>query len=345
MPSFTQNSSFWAGAEYGKGVVLVHREKMRHLTHFNPNKIEINIQKQTSGSKAWHKTYNLPKIAYSLLVVDYIEQRLGETYSANIQFIYPYIKKNNIQFNVMVGLGAGYNTHPFDREKNNQNNVLGSRITGNLYLKSNVEFNISPILSSYLALGVTHFSNGAVKLPNLGINVPYVSVGFNYKLADYNDKIMPITTELTNKKIHLAIDFSNGWKDVVYSGGKRHWFNVLTFKTHFNTSNINRLTLGADFFYDRSVNEFRTNFGLENNKNRNFKSAILIGHELKISKVYAVINYGVYLYQAYNNVYARAYQRYQIKYKFYNEMLYCAAGLKVHKGVADVIECTIGLEL
>ena len=80
-----------------------------------------------------------------------------------------------------------------------------------------------------------------------------------------------------------------------------------------------------------------------NDKNRNAKLSIVIGHELKIGKVYAVLNYGYYVYQGFNNVYAKSYQRYQLKYKFHKSY-YSAIGLKVHKGVADVIECTFGVE-
>lgn len=344
--SFNLNAQNWSiGAEYGKGAILAHRKKMKHLITNQPSKFEITFQKQTLGNKEWHKTYNLPKISYSVLIVDYGEVKLGKTIASNIQFYYPIYKKGKNKINTIIGLGAGYNTNPFDRKLNYQNNVFGSKFTGCLHLKINYEYSLSEKVSLFSGVGLIHFSNGAAKLPNLGINVIYFNTGLIYNLSKIkveNSKIDFANVDL--KKINFSVDFSNGWKDVVYSGGKRYLFNVLSLKTHYNTSRINRFTGGFEFFYDRSVNEFRSNFGLVNDKNRNHKSSIVIGHELKIGKVYAVLNYGIYLHQAYNNVYAKSYQRYQIKYNF-SKNYYLAAGLKVHKGVADVIECTIGLEI
>jgi len=334
----------WIGADYNRGAILVHRKKMQHLAHYNPKKIELTIQKQTSGKKEWHKTYNEPKITYSFIYLEYGDVRLDKTYASNIQFIYPLLKGKNQRLNTVIGLGAGYNTNPFDIKENHQNNVLGSRITGSLHVKTNYEYILFSKIGLFAGLGLIHFSNGAAKLPNLGINVGYASVGLNYKVYDLKSETIKNESALETNTFDLAFDISNGWKDVVYSGGKRHWFNVFTFKMHYNVSKINRFTGGLDFFYDRSINEFRTHFGLDTDKNRNHKSALVLGHELRIGKVYAVINYGYYIHQAYNNVYAKSYQRYQIKYKFHDKF-YSAAGLKVHKGVADVIECTFGVEL
>lgn len=343
--SFAQQSGWLINAEYGKGTTLVHRKKMKHLAHYNPEKIELSFQKQTTGNKDWHNTYNKPKIAYSLILINFKEERLGKTFAGNIQFIYPLLKNKKHVLNMVIGLGAGYNTNPFDRKENYQNNVLGSKITGCLHVKSYYQYNVSESIGIFGGLGLIHFSNGAFKLPNLGINVGYANVGLNFKIKNTgsNDDINNFK-ENEFKKMNYSFDISNGAKDVVYSGGKRHWFNVVSLKSHYNLSKINRFTGGLEFFYDRSVNEFRSNFGLENDKNRNHKSSIVLGHELRIGKVYAVINYGYYTHQAYNNVYAKSYQRYQLKYKFHNNY-YSAIALKVHKGVADVIECTFGLEI
>ena len=340
-----KSQNWIANVEAGGGFVVVHREKMKHLAQSHPNKVTLAVQKQSDGSKDWHQSYNQPKIAYTFFMVDYKNIKLGKTLGGNIQFLYPFVKKKNTIINAVIGIGAGYNTHPFDRKDNYQNNVLGSRITGSLHGKLLAEYTLSKNIGITYGIGLIHFSNGALKLPNLGINVPYTCIGINYLISEKaraDEEVSNI--EQTYDKINVSMAFSNGWKDVVYAGGTRHWFNVFSMKTHYNTSSINRITGGVEFFYDRSVYEFRENEGLDNAKNRNFKMGIVLGHELRLGKVYAVINYGYYVYQAYNNVYAKAYQRYQLKYKFH-EYMYSAIGLKVHKGVADVLEWTVGIEL
>lgn len=338
-----QNGSWELGAESGVGAIWVHRKKMKHLADTHPSKVELSFQKQTSGNKDWHKVYHKPRIGYSFIYINYGNDVLGKTYGATLQLIYPFIRTQRSRLNGVIGIGTGYNTKPFDRKENHKNNVLGSRITGCLHAKLNYEHIVTSSIGVYAGLGLIHFSNGAAKLPNLGINVPYLNIGTTIKITNAAiDKEYSSTENL--QKMYQSVDVSTGWKDVVYSGGKRYMLNVLTFKNHYSLSDVNTISGGLEVFYDRSIPEFRENFDLENDKNRNLKSGLVLGHELRIGKTYAVVNYGVYLYQAYDNVYAKAYQRYQLKYKFHQN-IYAAAGLKVHRGVADVIECTVGVEL
>ena len=346
--AFGQKNTWCVGSELGSGFILKHNSKMANLANSHPSKYEFILQKQTSGDKEWHHQYNLPKIAYSLIIVDYNNPVIEKTYAANIQLIYPFINKNKFKFNSVIGLGLGYNTNPFDRVSNYKNLVFGSKLTGSMHVKLYTDINLTRKISSTIGIGLIHFSNGAIKLPNLGINVPYLNLGINYKIINGEENIDFSGLKEKNAKNKLIdISIGNGFKDVGYSGGKRYLFNVLSIKKHFFLNNTSDFVVGSEFFYDRSVNEFRINDGLMNDKNRNSKNSILVGYELRMSKVYAVINYGFYTYQAYNNVYASAYQRYQIKYQFSEGKykFYSAIGLKVHKGVADVIEFTVGAEL
>ncbi len=79
-------------------------------------------------------------------------------------------------------LGMSFNWKPFDPFDNPDNIALGSSVNAhigaNLYLKKE----LSPVWDLNFGLALTHFSNGAMQLPNKGLNLfaPFVEVAYNF---------------------------------------------------------------------------------------------------------------------------------------------------------------------
>jgi hypothetical protein len=81
-----------------------------------------------------------------------------------------------------LGLGLGYNGNPYHPVNNPLNVALATKINGLMCLsiKSSYSFRKN---SFNVGLDITHFSNAAWKVPNFGINMPFVSVGYARSLS------------------------------------------------------------------------------------------------------------------------------------------------------------------
>jgi hypothetical protein len=87
---------------------------------------------------------------------------------------------------VRIGSGIGYLSKPYDLNTNKMNKAIGSHFNGNMQLMYKAYFDLTPKSALVLGLGVTHYSNGNFRRPNLGINMAHLSVGYlqKVKLSD-----------------------------------------------------------------------------------------------------------------------------------------------------------------
>jgi len=97
-------------------------------------------------------------------------------------------------------LGASFNWKPYDPFDNPENIALGSKtniyVGGNIYTK----FRLNHQWDIHTGIGVSHFSDGAARLPNKGLNMVSATVEFNYNfnrnpLADLIDAPAPPRVE------------------------------------------------------------------------------------------------------------------------------------------------------
>jgi hypothetical protein len=73
-----------------------------------------------------------------------------------------------------------------------------------------------------LAMDMTHFSNGAFKVPNLGINLPFVSVGFQHFLPEKTYKIKPMEIFYAYKHWQPSVSGMLSFKETMPIGGKKY---------------------------------------------------------------------------------------------------------------------------
>lgn len=77
-----------------------------------------------------------------------------------------------------VDLGLNFNMHPYDRESNPDNHSIGTRRNLHLGLSLFLEWRLADHVGLRAGYSFTHFSNGALRMPNMGINMigPYVEL-------------------------------------------------------------------------------------------------------------------------------------------------------------------------
>ena len=87
-----------------------------------------------------------------------------------------------LALNYEWNLGMSFNWKPYDPFDNPENIALGSSTNVHLTLSAYLNWEISRKWDIHFGVGVTHFSNGASKLPNKGLNMlaPFVEVAYNF---------------------------------------------------------------------------------------------------------------------------------------------------------------------
>ncbi len=116
-----------------------------------------------------------------------------------------------------LNLGMSFNWKPFDVFDNPENIALGSSSNAHLGINAYFKKVLSDRWDLHFGLGLSHFSNGAMRLPNKGINMaaPFVELvyNFNYTKPEIKDpeSLKPPPLE---KRIDYDIMFTSSSRQI-----------------------------------------------------------------------------------------------------------------------------------
>lgn len=320
---------------------------MTHLTTGHFPAFELNIGKQTHGEEAWHSLYNFPVMGICFWYADLANPDvLGSVYA-----VYPYLnfhlfKEKCFALNFRFGTGLGYLTKRFDRFKNYKNIAIGSHLNVTVNLFYELKWKISPHCFISSSLGLTHFSNGSFKTPNLGINIPTVNFGAAYIFKNKSVIIesRKIYLEKCNRKIEILTFLSAGMKEIYPAYGDK--YGAFSLSTCFlkPLSMKRKICAGIDLFWEFSNIRVLKRQGLEiNHAWEVIRPGIYIGHEFEFSRLSFATQMGVYLY-AKDNSDGNFYSRLALRYRC-SDRIIVNIGLKTHFAKADFVEWGLGYRI
>lgn len=318
------------------GFIMVHRYNMRHLVQSHITGFELSIGKNNFDSLLYNQLYNFPEKGISVYYTNLGNpEQLG-----NVAALIPYMLlplNSNRMLLFKVGVGLGYFNTTFHQTENNLNNVISSHLTVAVNTQFQKNWKLSNRLVLYNKIGMTHFSNAAFKMPNLGINLVTASLGLNFfsvSTPNFERKKIEFNP---SKKSYLEIGISSGLKEVGGPGGLKYViFNAngaiiypISFKSEF--------LLWGDLFHDRSLEIRLANDNWKKASSADFlQSGILGAYRIRYNKLSFMIGMGTYIYTPYKGlgvIYHRVGIRYQI-----NKKLSINTTLKSHFAIADFAE-------
>ena len=344
--TINQNEHYSIGLRAHYGYIMLHRETMQHLSTGFFTTFELNIDKQTFGKKAWQQLYKYPSVGISLWRSELGSSPTLGSATAIFPYInFPLIKGKNISFNFRFGTGLGYLSKCFDRINNYKNVAIGSHINAHINLLFDLKVKVSSQIDLSAGFNFAHFSNGAFKVPNLGINIPSLNMSLNYHFN--KSKIIYIKQELPqiiNKNEFFAIA-NFGAKEIYPIGGQKYLAYVLSFEYSRVISNKTNFGAGIDFSYNTAnlkTLETDSTF-LQKNKYEIIRPGINLEYQLKFSKLSLIIQLGRYLY-ARDKSDGYFYDRLALRYAI-NKHVFANLSLRTHFAKADFVECGIGYKL
>ncbi len=325
------------------GFLLAHRERVEHLVRHTSG-FEISLSRQMTGEKEWQQFYKYPQTGFSYIFLDFDEPEILGNAHALVAFVnFPFVRTTMFQFSMRMSGGLGYLTRKFQRVENYKNDVIGSSINAAIQFNFETRYTISQHLFFNFNVGLTHFSNGSFRTPNLGINNPSVNGGFTYQLHPPVEFISTGHTDVV-KKMQVDILYAAGIKEIYPPTGKKYFAHTLSSTVMKPVSHKVRLGAGLDVFYDLSlIRAFRNSDEVVPNDFKIVRSGIHFDEELMIEKLSILFQMGAYWLDQFKED-GHFYHRIGFKYLL-NEHLFANLTLKSHFARADYVECGIGWKI
>lgn len=323
----------------GMGVIIRHRESMGNLIGHVPS-MQIEVGRQTYGKDVWEQLYRYPEYGVGYYFADLGNPKLlGYVNAAYIYLNAPFFRKPDFSFNYHLAIGISYLSKKWDSQTNYENLAIGSHVNVYFNIDFNTSFKLSKKLELTTGLGACHYSNGAIKQPNLGLNVVNINAGLKYYFNEVKpDKIVQgISSE--PKKNDFSVIVAGGIKTVPPLMGPYYFMSTISFYFARQTSYKHKFGFGTDMFYDASLYDEPS----DSSKvyfEQVIRNGIFVSHEYLIKKIAIVIQLGAYTYTRFSPRFP-LYTRLALRYNA-TPHLFANISLKAHLGVADFIEWGVG---
>lgn len=337
--SLAQSEKEW-GIEYRQklGFLAAHRGVMGHLAESHAWAGELSYFQQTKGKKQWHSACRYPIIGATLFGGSVGSNSVLGTYWGAYSFIeFPFVKSKQFEFSGKLGSGLGYGTKVFDPETNPKNVAMSTHVNALICagLKSSFIFNRNKIT---FGIDMTHFSNGASKVPNLGVNLPYLSLGYARTIRKAVADSMILPNQVPLKKWLFGLTAIGSLKETFPTGGKK--YPIYALSTNFRW--FSKPKVGFEAAFDVISKQAILNYKKEIEKSQwdILQMGMYIGYLLPLDQFHFAIGMGVYVkdkYQPEDFMYHRVGMRYYFNNGFNAQVI-----LKSHWARADYVEWGIG---
>jgi hypothetical protein len=315
---------------------------------------EISLLKATYGRTRWEYMYNYPLIGISYWYSDLGRtEALGSAHAIFPYINFPLLGRKGFNLYFRLGVGIGYLTKKYDRYENYENLAIGSHINGAVNLLFEARWRIGKRFMASGGLSWMHFSNGAIKQPNYGLNMPGATVALAYRLTRENpyqrQKLLPelIPFEFDGKRF-LQLDFNAafGIKDyqATLGGGNKYLVAVVYSNLLWPVSYKSRFGCGIDFSYDGSdekLMELRGN--VPDHRISYVKIGVTGAYELEFSRMAIMLNLG-FNFTGADKSDGYVYEKLALRYAF-TKNIFGSMTLKAYYGKADYITFGVGYRL
>jgi hypothetical protein len=313
--------------------------------------IELSLHRNTYGEHRWEVLHNYPSIGltfyYSGFGNDSISAELGKVFALYPFINFPITPGESSKLTFKLGVGVSFLTNKFDPKENYHNYAIGSHVNAAVNLSFEYRQRIVDRLHWVTSVGLTHFSNGSTRTPNMGINIFSVATGLSWYLAPpkaHIDKRLRPENYLFefDGKRHFVTDYQYtlGFKDMSQQYGTHSYFYVhdLAANFMFQITERDRLGLGIELVYDNSDKLTKPDWNLY------LKPGFLMAYEMMLDRVSFMFNLGIRNNEPLPAKAFLFYQKVALRY-YLNESLFATLAFTTYDIKADFISIGIGYHI
>lgn len=328
------------------GFLLAHRADIKNLAAHNYG-IELGFEKEQWVTE-WGENYNKPSIGYSLIYYNLGKESTGHALGALAQVKLKVANLESTSLHFRMGGGISYLTKTFDLEENLRNQAIGSHLNGTMQfsLLGHTMIRNKRDFLEY-GLSITHYSNAAFKVPNLGYNIPSVTLRYGLGLPteqvevdSFDAYILPL-----NYGLHWRVTSFAGRKQANLSDPVNFTNYGVQFRGMYYRNLVRAWRFGIDFTTDKNYAYAKDNqvdltslsFGQQ------LEIGLAGGYQWRFSNVDVVGEIGAYIYRP-GDIKTTLNQRLGAIYNI-SDHVSVQGMLRFHEGVADFFELGAGYTL
>lgn len=335
------------GLKTSYGFIASHHHGMEQLRAHVPM-LEVNFNINTKGQKSWHQLYRYPTMGIAYVYTNLENEETMGTANAIMPYLrLPIIKTQHFEWNYRFAIGLGYLSRHFDRTNNIENIAIGSAFNIAANLLFDATFKLGKKFTLSAGIGMSHFSNAAFRMPNLGINIPALSMGASYQIGKSqpiitrNDSLSPFAF----KKFYTTVIGAYSLKAIYPPGTSPYSAYTVSAEVAYGINKRRCLGIGTDWMYDTSLLPRATidssyTGPLQNIVN--YKAGIYITENLIISRMQVCVQMGAYVLRKYNEG-RNFYNRFAFRYLLAKHLI-ANLSLRTHFTKADCIEWGLGYQ-
>jgi hypothetical protein len=292
-------------------------------------------------SSIYNSVYRRPVMGIGMMTTTFNNPVIGSPISV-FGFVEIPISRRTSKWYFTYGLALGLSFHfnPYDGIRNPDNLMISSEYNAYLHATFQGRYVINKNWQAGLGIGYKHFSNGATKKPNAGINLLPVQVCMQYRIdnsVSKNSTRLPPFKPLYSFSVYTSSGMkqNNPGEELIYK-------NLTGFFLGYQFSYKYKAGLGFDLTYSSGgthrVAQEATAFS------SNFSYGLYAGWEWYITdRLNVPINLGLYLHHnPENSETTMVYERIGLRYLMFNRHFSLGPSLKAHAGTADFIEFNLG---
>lgn len=345
--STKKKNSFIIEGEFENGGILASgdlKAKTFQDAYYSGFNLKVGWRMNAS-SDVYFKLYNNPTYGIGFYSSTFHTDIVGRPYALYgfVQTPFGNIDNPKWGFDYRIGLGLSGNFRPFNQERNPLNIALGTK--NNVFIDFGLrgQYKINNKFRAGLGVAYHHFSNGALRLPNMGVNIIPVTVSLTYQPDGRIFKKDTSSVEPVSKNMLYHVNFGAGIKQIARDSQKRYFKSTVSVYASKHLTYKWRLGGGLDLFYSASGNSVE----IAEDKSGKLSSKLSGGPSLYIVHVLNRDltlngNIGYYIHnQEFNGEFSKTFLRAGFRYYVYKN-LNAGVSIKAHQGNADFIEWTVG---
>lgn len=284
----------------GRGGLVPHHKFMRYFIQKNVTEFNVVAAFSSSKNKQWQQYWNFPHIGVGFYYSTSVNQNIyGNPFASYLYSEFFIFQNDLLKFSSEIDIGAAYLTKKFDYQNNYLNLVIGSTL--NIFASVNFKTSIKYRKSEFFFnVGLTHYSNGGTKEPNLGLNILAASVGYKYKnIKTFNPQYACKSVKNSNDIYFIGSMF---YRSTVLSiSNPAMPIYTITADYGFRNNGKWRYSAGFDYLYDGAA-VYSFNYEMSDNQKILFFSSL--GPHIAASALFGNVEFTFqqifYIYQRYN---------------------------------------------
>lgn len=319
---------------------MAHHETLKQtFPDIHPRGVELTYLRKTSGAQEWERLWNFPEKGLSLSYYDLGDPRLGHSFIFTA-FLQKYFgdPADRLQWSIRIAPGLSYSSIHYDSLDNPANTFISSAINGVMEGSLDAHYRLTAHWTVNAGIGITHYSNGAIKLPNAGYNIPSVHIGTIY--TPHPDRYQPEagTISTIHKRWSFPVMYAGSVKSMDKETNELSYAWTVSGYAHYLLNHKSALTLGMDIFNNPTIPD-----RVDDPEASVYRVGIHVGHDLMVGPTSVLFQVGYYMYRPVP-VDESWYWRLGFKHDI-SRHLFAGVFLKAHMGRADVIEWGLGYAL